>query len=59
MRFVPCRVCKNPVHTTRKSACCSRDKCIEKDSGTDNDEPPKIEDVKAFNRKVVALQRGY
>jgi endogenous inhibitor of DNA gyrase (YacG/DUF329 family) len=63
MRFLPCRVCGNPVNGSisaeTKSFCCSSTKCTKKDTGIDTDEPTIIFTDKKWKAKINWLTRGY
>jgi len=62
MKFIPCRICGNPVNTTSKtdiSSCCSRSKCVNTDNGVGSDKPNIEFTEKKFKAKINLLTRGY
>jgi endogenous inhibitor of DNA gyrase (YacG/DUF329 family) len=63
MTFLPCRVCGSPVTGAKssdtKSYCCSKSKCISKDTGKNTDKPTVILSESEFRNKINLLTRGY
>ena len=63
MRFLPCRVCGEPVTGGTgegiKSFCCSRSKCMKEDTGVNTDEPTIVLTEKKWKSRINLLTRGY
>ena len=63
MTFLPCRVCGTPITGSTgngtKSFCCSNNKCIKEDTGTNKDESKVRFNDKKWKARIAYLTRGY